>query len=110
MTSYAVNHRTREIGIRAALGARHRDVITMIAREGIQLAALGSVIGLFVAAAVGRVLATALIGVQPTDAITFVGAGWLFGAITLLRAASPTARHASRPPKRRALSSPYTSR
>ena len=92
VTSYVVNHRTREIGIRAALGARHRDVMTMIAREGMQLAALGSVIGLLLAAAVGRVLATALIGVRPTDPITFVSAGLLFGATTFLACCVPAYR------------------
>ena len=98
MTSYAVNHRTREIGIRAALGASHRDVMTLIAREGIQLAALGSVIGLLMAAAVGRVLATALLGIRPTDAITFVFAGLLFGATTFLACCIPAYRATRIPP------------
>jgi ABC-type antimicrobial peptide transport system permease subunit len=98
VTSYAVNHRTREIGIRAALGARHRDVMTMIAREGMQLAALGSVIGLLMAAAAGRVLATALIGVRPTDTITFVFAGLLFGATTFLACCVPAYRATRIPP------------
>jgi predicted permease len=98
VTSYALNHRTREIGIRAALGARHWDVMTMIAREGMQLAALGSVIGLSMAAAVGRVLATALIGVRPTDTLTFVFAGLLFGATAFLACCVPAYRATRIPP------------
>jgi predicted permease len=98
VTSYAVHHRTREIGIRATLGARHWQVMTMVGREGMQLAALGSVIGLLLAAAVARVLATALIGVGPADAVTFVFAGLLFGATTLLACCLPAYRATRIPP------------
>jgi predicted permease len=102
VTACAASHRTREIGIRAALGARPRDVMMLIAREGMALAALGSVIGLVMAAGVGRVLATALIGVRPMDTITFVFAGLLFGASTFLACCVPGYR-ATRMPSAQAL-------
>jgi predicted permease len=102
VTAYAVTQRTREIGIRTALGARHRDVMMMIAREGMQLAALGAVIGLVMAAAAGRILAAALIGVQPADAATFMFAVLLFGATTLLACCVPAYR-ATRIPATQAL-------
>ena len=102
VTAYAVTQRTREIGIRAALGARRRDVMMMIAREGVQLAAVGTVVGLAMAAAAGRILATALIGVQPTDAAAFLSAIAIFGTITLLACCVPAYR-ATRIPATHAL-------
>jgi ABC-type antimicrobial peptide transport system permease subunit len=102
VTAYAVTQRTREIGIRTALGARRRDVMTMIAREGVQLAAVGAVAGLVMAAAAGRILAAALIGVQPTDAAAFLSAIVIFGAITLIACCVPAYR-ATRIPATQAL-------
>jgi ABC-type antimicrobial peptide transport system permease subunit len=89
VTAHAVTQRTREIGIRAELGARRRDVMIMIARDGVQVAAVGAVVGLVMAAATGRILATALTGVQPTDAAAFLSAIVIFGAITLLACCVP---------------------
>jgi putative ABC transport system permease protein len=70
----------------------------MVGVEGMQLAALGSGIGLLAAAAIARGLATALIGVGPTDAVTFVFAGLLFGATTLLACCLPAYRATRIPP------------
>ena len=64
--AYAVTRRTREIGIRIALGARRADVISMVLREGLFLTTIGSAIGVMLAAAMGRVLAGFLFGIPPT--------------------------------------------
>jgi ABC-type antimicrobial peptide transport system permease subunit len=64
----------------------------IIAREGMQLAAFGAVLGIVMAVAVGRILALALIGVPPTDAVTFVSAVMLAWATTLLACCVPAYR------------------
>jgi putative ABC transport system permease protein len=69
--SYAVSQRTQEIGIRIALGARQRDVLTMVVRNGMSLAVIGIVAGLAGAIAMTRLLANLLFGVSPTDVVTF---------------------------------------
>jgi len=73
---YTVSQRTQELGIRMALGARGRDVLSMVVRQGALLAVVGVVIGLGVAAGVTRSLSFFLFGVSPFDALTF-GAGAL---------------------------------
>ena len=69
--SYAVAQRTREMGIRMAIGAARGDVRSMVVREGVRLAAVGIVVGLALSAAFTRVLARFLFGVTPTDMATF---------------------------------------
>jgi ABC-type antimicrobial peptide transport system permease subunit len=92
VTTYAVTRRTREIGIRLALGARRGDVVTMVLREGMFLVGVGSVIGLMLAATATRLLRTLLFGVRPLDLLTFGGAVVLFAAIGLLACYLPTRR------------------
>ena len=69
--SYSVAQRTREIGIRIALGAQPREVLKLVAREGMTMAVLGLVIGLVAAFAVMRLMSSLLYGVSATDPITF---------------------------------------
>jgi predicted permease len=90
--AYAVTRRTREIGIRIALGAQRGDVVRMVLREGLSLIAIGSTIGVALAAAVSRVLAGFLFGIAPADPVTF---GWttvLFAAIGLMACYLPVLR------------------
>ena len=68
---YSVAQRTNEIGIRMALGARRRDVVTMVVRQGVGMALSGIVVGLGAAALLTRVLASLLYEVAPTDLQTF---------------------------------------
>ena len=69
--SYSVTQRTQEIGVRMALGAREADVLALVVRQGLTLAAIGIAIGLLVAFAVTRVIRSLLIGVSPTDPLSF---------------------------------------
>jgi predicted permease len=92
--AYAVTRRTREIGIRIALGAQRADVIGMILREGMWLLAIGSAIGVLVAGAVSRVLAGFLFGIPPIDPITFGATAVLFAAIGLAACCVPLLRAA----------------
>jgi predicted permease len=95
VTAYAVARRTREIGIRIALGARRVDIIGMVLREGLSLTIVGSAMGLIVAAATSRVLAGFLFGIPPIDPLTFTGTTVLFVAIGLAACYAP-ARRATR--------------
>lgn len=69
--SYSVSRRTREIGLRMALGAEASDVIKLIVKQGMGLTLIGAVIGLMLAVAVTRLLASLLYGVTATDPVTF---------------------------------------
>jgi putative ABC transport system permease protein len=79
--AYAVTRRTREIGIRIALGAQRADVINMVLGEGLSLTAIGSGIGVILAAALSRVLAGFLFGIPPLDPMTFAGTTVLFTVV-----------------------------
>jgi len=81
--AFAVTQRTQEIGIRMALGARAIDVLSMIVRSGMSLAATGVIIGLAGAFAITRLMRSLLFGVSPTDVTTFalVTAGLLVVAL-----------------------------
>ena len=80
LLAYSVTWRTREIGVRVALGALPRDVARLVLREGLGLTLAGVVLGLVVALAAARVLESLLYGVRSTDAPTFAaGAGLLLG-------------------------------
>jgi putative ABC transport system permease protein len=72
VVSYSVNQRTREFGIRIALGAQAADVLTLVMKNGAKLAIVGVVIGLAGAFGLTRFLATLLFGVTPTDRLTFI--------------------------------------
>jgi predicted permease len=92
VTAYAVARRTREIGIRIALGARRSDVVRMIVREGAALTLAGSAAGVVVAAAMSRVLAGFLFGIPPIDPFTFGATLLLFAAITMAGCYVPVRR------------------
>jgi predicted permease len=90
--AYAVTRQTREIGIRIALGARRADVIRMVLREGLILTAIGSALGVMLAAAMSRVLSGFLFGIPPIDPITFAATAVLFAAIGLAACYVPVLR------------------
>jgi predicted permease len=90
--SYSVAQRRREIGIRMALGAQRGQVMGMVLRRSIVLAAIGIVIGLAGAAGVTRFLHGLLFGVTPLDPMTFAATAALFACIALVAAYAPARR------------------
>jgi len=93
--SYAVGRRTRELGIRFALGAQRGEVLRMVLRETMSLAAIGVAIGVPVALAAARLLSSMLFGVKTTDAATISTAILVMCATALLAGYLP-ARRATR--------------
>ena len=80
--AYSVAARTREIGVRVALGAQPSNVFGMVVRQGMKAAVIGLGLGLLGAVALGRVLTTLLYGVRATDVLTLAGvAGVLLGVV-----------------------------
>jgi ABC-type antimicrobial peptide transport system permease subunit len=93
--AYAVGQRTREIGIRMALGARRVDVLLMMLRQALLPVGLALFAGLAIALAISRTLAGLLYGVTSTDPLTYVSVCLLLLAIATIAAYIP-ARHATR--------------
>ncbi|MDX2041423.1 MAG: ABC transporter permease [Acidobacteriota bacterium] len=92
--SYSVTQRTREVGIRMALGAQRSDVLRMILRQGMKLAGIGMAIGLLAAFVLSRLLANLLYGVSSTDAVAFIGVSLLLGIVVALACFIPASRAA----------------
>jgi putative ABC transport system permease protein len=92
VTSYAVGWRTREIGIRAALGATRTDVLKLVLGRSITVTALGIAIGIGGALGLTRLLERLLFGIQPTDLRTFVGVAIVLAAISLCASYIPARR------------------
>jgi predicted permease len=92
VTYYAVAQRTREFGIRAALGATPRMTMALVLREGIFLAAPGVVLGIGAALVAGRVLARFLFGVNPADPLAFALTAAVQATLALAACASPAWR------------------
>lgn len=93
--SYYVNQRTREIGIRVALGAKSSDVLGLVARLALILALLGVCVGIALALVVTRLISTFLYGVKPSDPVTYAAVAAALIAVALLASYIP-ARRATR--------------
>jgi predicted permease len=93
--SYLVTQRTREIGIRRALGAQASDVLRLVVGQGLLLTLSGVAAGLVVSVVLTRVLKTFLFGVSPTDPLTFLAVALLLTSVALLACYIP-ARRATR--------------
>ena len=92
LLSYAVTQRTQEMGIRMALGARGRNLFSLILKQGLGLVLIGQVFGLIGALALTRVIRTLLFGVTPTDATTFVVVSAVLAGVALLACYFPARR------------------
>lgn len=92
VVSYIVAQRTREIGIRVALGARPKAIARLVVRQGLQPAVLGLAVGLLGALLAGRVMEAVLFGVDPRDPAIYGAVVILMIAVTLVAAAVPAVR------------------
>jgi putative ABC transport system permease protein len=94
VVAYIAAQRTREVGIRMALGAARGDVSRLFVRHGLVLTGVGLVIGLGSAVALTRLMATMLFGIGPMDPLTYVAAACSLGAVALLATYLPARRAA----------------
>jgi len=94
ITAYAVTQRTRELGLRMAIGARPAEVVGMLLRENLLLVIGGLVLGMAGAALATRALRTMLFGVSTLDAVTFIGAALVLGGVAMLATYVPARRAA----------------
>ncbi len=90
--SYSVKQRTRELGVRMALGAGQRDVLRLVVAQALTLVGVGIAIGLALSLAAGRLVASFLFGVSTRDPLTLVGVPLLLGTAALAASALPAWR------------------
>lgn len=98
VVSFTVSRMTKEIGIRMAVGATRAQVLRMILRQGLMLVLAGCTVGLSLALALGRVTASLLYGVSPTDTVTFTLVPAFLLSIALIACLVPALRAASLDP------------
>jgi predicted permease len=90
--SFVVSRHTREIGIRVALGAEPRDVVSLFLRQGARLVAVGLVLGIAGGVAVSRLLAAALVDLSPLDPLAFGGVSFFLACVALVACYIPARR------------------
>jgi len=90
--AFAVSQRTHEIGIRMALGAQQRDVLSLVLQQGMRLAVTGIALGLALALALARLLRTMLFDVSPSDPLTFAAIPLLLAGVVTLACFLPALR------------------
>jgi putative ABC transport system permease protein len=90
--AYTVSQRTREMGIRIALGARPASVIRLVVAQGLGVTCIGVILGLAGAAVATRIIRNLLFSVGPLDPVTFVAAGLVLGVVALVAAFIPARR------------------
>ena len=95
IVSFSTAQRTREIGIRMALGGSARDVMNLILHQGVRMVVIGLAVGVLAALGITRVMTGLLIGVSPNDPLTYVAVALLLSSIALLACWIP-ARRATR--------------
>jgi len=98
MLAFTVSTRTRELGIRAALGARPAQLVSLVGRQGLALTALGFVLGIPGTLALTRLLSSQLYGVTPHDPVTLGTAVAVLAAVALVATYFPTRRAANADP------------
>jgi putative ABC transport system permease protein len=92
ITAYSVAQRTREIGIRIALGAQRGELLGLLLRQGMLLVVCGVIAGVIASVALTRFLATMLFDVQPTDRLTFAGVVLLLVVVSAVACFLPARR------------------
>jgi predicted permease len=94
IVAFSVGQRAREIGVRVALGAAHRQVIRLFVQEGMRLTGVGVGVGLLLSAAAAKVLSSMFLGISPLDFVIFAGIALLLAAVAGLAAWIPARRAA----------------
>jgi ABC-type antimicrobial peptide transport system permease subunit len=94
VVSYAVTQRTREIGVRIALGAARPAILRLFARDALRMEAVGIAVGLALAVGAAQVLRSLIRGLDPLDSTVFLGVALLLASVTLLAAHLPARRAA----------------
>jgi ABC-type antimicrobial peptide transport system permease subunit len=92
VTAYSAAQRTREIGIRVALGARSNDVLRLVIGQGARLALIGVVLGMMGAFALTRLMASMIYGVSAADPLTFFAVAFLLASVALTACYIPARR------------------
>jgi putative ABC transport system permease protein len=92
LISFTVEQRTREIGIRVALGAQPRDILELVMRQGIAAAVVGVAVGVAAALALTRLMSSLLFGVKATDALTFLSVAVILSCVALAASYVPARR------------------
>ena len=92
VVAYSVAQRTREMGIRMALGAQKKDVLTLVLRKGLVLVAWGSAIGMVACFWLARLIANQLYGVGPYDPATLVSVAVLLASVAMVASYIPARR------------------
>ncbi|HEU0186240.1 MAG TPA: FtsX-like permease family protein, partial [Blastocatellia bacterium] len=92
ITAYMVGQRTREVGIRIALGADRRDILRLIVGQGVRVTFVGGGVGLGAALSLTRFLSGQLFGVSPFDPLTFVAVALLLTFVALIACYIPARR------------------
>jgi putative ABC transport system permease protein len=90
--AHSVSQRTKEIGVRMAVGAARRDIARMVMREGMRPVAIGLVVGVLAAAATNRILQSQLVGVSPYDPLTLAGGPLVLLVVALIGCRIPAKR------------------
>jgi len=98
VVSFWVSQRTRELGIRAALGARQADIMQLVIRQVVVLVVVGITVGLAASFGLTRVMSSLLFGVSATDGVTYVLLAALLGIVALVATYVPARRAAGVPP------------
>jgi putative ABC transport system permease protein len=94
LLAYSVTQRTREIGVRVALGAEPRSIVRMVVASGARMVAIGAAIGLAAALALSGLIKSLLFGIGPRDPLTFIAAPAIFVIVALVAAYVPARRAA----------------
>jgi predicted permease len=95
LLAYAVRRRTREVGIRLAIGAERRDIVWLVVRQAVTLAAVGSIGGLFVAVPLTGLMRSVLVGIGPFEPLALLAPIGVLIAVSVMASAGPAFRAAS---------------